>query len=111
MGDGLVRADLPVRPVLLAPNGYLHAGTVVAFADTAAGYGCIASLPPGANNFTTVELKTNFLSTARDGVIHAEARVVHRGRTTQVWDVTVTAAAADRPIALFRATQMILYPK
>ena len=44
--------ELPLRADHVAPNGYLHAGTVVALADTACGYGCIASLPDGASGFT-----------------------------------------------------------
>ena len=67
--QGLLVAELDIRPELLAPNGYLHAATVVALADTACGYGCIAHLPEGAENFTTIELKTNFLGTAREGTL------------------------------------------
>jgi 1,4-dihydroxy-2-naphthoyl-CoA hydrolase len=100
---------LTLRPELLAPNGYLHAGVVVTLADTACGYGCVASLPAGAQNFTTVELKSNHLGTARDGVIEAEAVLQHGGRTTQVWDATVRQAG--KTLALFRCTQMLLYPK
>src|SRR3977135_1083376 len=79
-------AELDIRPDLLAPNGYLHAATVIALADTACGYGCIAHLPEAAENFTTVELKSNFLGTAREGVISCIAKPAHLGRTTQVWD-------------------------
>ena len=84
---------------------------VVALADTACGYGCIAHLPDGVANFTTVELKCNFLSTARDGTISCAARPVHLGGTTQVWDATVTRKADSRTIALFRCTQMLLAPR
>ncbi len=108
---GELRMQLQIRPELLAPNGYLHAATVIAIADTACGYACLAHLPEGAENFTTVELKTNFLGTATEGVIQATARGVHLGRTTQVWDATVTAVATGKTIALFRCTQMILWPK
>ncbi len=104
-------AELDVRRELLAPNGYLHAATVVALADTACGYGCLAHLPDGAETFTTIELKANFLGTARDGTIACAARPVHRGRTTQVWDATVTRKADAAPIALFRCTQAILAPR
>jgi len=100
---------LPVREELLAPNGYLHAGTVVALADSACGYGCIASLPAGATGFTTIELKTNFLGTALDGTLFCESRCVHGGRTTQVWDASVTNEAG-KTLALFRCTQLLLYP-
>lgn len=111
VGDGQVTAELPVQPHLLAPNGYLHAGSVVTLADTASGYGCIANLPEGANNFTTVELKSNHLGTARDGTIVCTARVEHQGRNTQVWDAVVKSKETGKTLALFRCTQMILYPK
>jgi uncharacterized protein (TIGR00369 family) len=109
--EGRVDAELDVRPDLVAPNGYLHAATVVALADTACGYGCLAHLPDGATGFTTIELKANFLGTAREGTIATTARVVHLGRTTQVWDATVIRKDGERPIALFRCTQMILYAR
>ena len=108
---GALDARLTVRPELLAPNGYLHAGAVVTLADTAAGYACISHLPDGAKSFTTIELKTNFLGTAREGTLVAKARAAHLGRTTQVWDVEVETVDEGRTLALFRCTQMILYPK
>ena len=111
VGDGQVTAELPVQPHLLAPNGYLHAGSVVTLADTASGYGCIANLPEGANNFTTIELKSNHLGTARDGTIICTARVEHKGRNTQVWDAVVKSRETGKTLALFRCTQMILYPR
>ncbi len=109
--DGRLDAELDIRPELLAPNGFLHAATVVALADTACGYGCIAHLPEGMANFTTVELKSNFLGTAREGTIAVTARPAHQGATTQVWDATVTRKADGKPIALFRCTQMLLAPR
>jgi len=106
--EGRVRMRLPLRPELLAPNGYLHAGTVVGLADSACGYGCIASLPEGATGFTTIELKTNFLATVLEGTLFAESRRVHGGRTTQVWDATVREQDG-KMLALFRCTQLLLY--
>jgi uncharacterized protein (TIGR00369 family) len=108
-GGGRARAQLDIRPEHLAPNGYLHAGAVVGFADTTCGYGCFISLPEGATGFTTVELKTNFLGTAREGLLTAEASMVHGGRTTQVWDAVVRAEG--RTLALFRCTQLVLYAR
>lgn len=108
---GELRAWLAVRPELMAPNGFLHAGTVVTLADTSAGYGCVAHLPEGASGFTTVELKSNHLGTARDGHLDCVATAVHLGRTTQVWDAVVTHRESGRTLALFRCTQMVLYPK
>jgi uncharacterized protein (TIGR00369 family) len=103
-----VRMRLALRDELLAPNGYLHAATVVALADSSCGYGCIASLPEGATGFTTIELKTNFLGTAVEGTLTCESTLVHGGRTTQVWDATVTNEAGKK-LALFRCTQLLLY--
>jgi uncharacterized protein (TIGR00369 family) len=108
---GKVISELAVRQQLMAPNGFLHAGSVVTLADTSAGYGCIANLPKGASGFTTVELKSNHLGTALEGTIDCVASAVHLGRTTQVWDAVVTHRETGKTIALFRCTQMILYPK
>lgn len=106
---GTVHAQLAIRDELLAPNGFLHAATVIALADTAAGYGTWHALPTGASGFTTIELKSNFLATTRAGLISCVATMAHGGRTTQVWDATVKAANAGATIALFRCTQLILY--
>lgn len=111
VGEAEVRSELLVKKSLMAPNGFLHAGSVVTLADTSTGYGCVVNLPDGALGFTTVELKSNHLRTARDGTIDCTARVVHRGKTTQVWDAVVTHRESGKTIALFRCTQMILYAK
>lgn len=96
---------------LQAPNGYLHGGAVSGIADTACGYGCFASLPAGASGFTTIELKANFMGTVREGPVVAEATLAHSGKRTQVWDAVVADETSGRQIALFRCTQMVLYPE
>jgi len=111
IGERSVTLQLPIRPELLAPNNYLHAGAIVTLADTAAGYGCLANLPEGASSFTTIELKSNFLGTARDGHLRCTATAAHLGGRTHVWDVIVTHVETGKTIALFRCTQMILSPK
>ena len=111
ISEGRLAMEVVVKPVFLAPNGFLHAATVIALADTASGYATIAHLPDGASNFTTIELKANFLGTATDGTLRADASAAHQGRTTQVWDATVTHIDSGKTIALFRCTQMILWPK
>ncbi len=109
--QGRLTSRLELREELLAPNGYLHAATIVALADTSCGYGCVVNLPDGAEGFTTVELKSNFLGTKREGVLGCEATLAHGGRTTQVWDATVTDEESGKKLTLFRCTQMILYPR
>ena len=109
---GLARGRFTVAQQHMAPNGYLHAASVIALVDTGCGYACMASLPDGASGFTTLELKANFLGTAKVGeAVACEARLVHGGRTTQVWDAEARLDAGGKVIALFRCTQMILYPR
>ena len=102
-------ASMQIQAHHLAPNGYLHAASIITLADTACGFGCMLTLPEGANSFTTIELKSNHLGTAREGKLEVLAKPVHSGRTTQVWDATVSTAG--KTIALFRCTQMVLWPK
>ena len=108
---GVARGRFTVAPHHMAPNGYLHAASVIALADSGCGYGCVASLPEGAAGFTTIELKTNFLGTAREGVVSCVCTLIHGGRNTQVWDAVVTHEDTGKTIALFRCTQMVLWPK
>ena len=105
---GSVTLGLDIQSFHLAPNGYLHAGALVTLADTACGFGCISNLPDGAVNFTTVELKTNFLRTATAGTLRCVATLQHGGRRTQIWDATVVDETG-KALALFRCTQMLLY--
>lgn len=108
---GYVKGRFTVAPHHMAPNGFLHAASVIALADSACGYGCVISLPEGGQSFTTIELKTNFLGTAREGTVICEAKLTHGGRTTQVWDAEVRHEETGKVIALFRCTQMVLYPR
>lgn len=111
VGDGWVEGEMPVRQDLMAPNGFLHAASVIALADTLCGYGCVRALPEGAAGFTTVELKSNFLGTAREGTVIARAEAKHKGRTTQLWDAEVKHRETGKVIAVFRCTQMVLWPR
>jgi uncharacterized protein (TIGR00369 family) len=96
----------------MAPNGFLHAASVIALVDSACGYACIASLPEGATGFTTIEMKANYLATAKEGeTVACTARLVHGGRMTQVWDAEAVNRTTGKTMALFRCTQMVLYPR
>ncbi len=106
-----IRSELTVESFHMAPNGFLHAGTLVTLADTSCGYGCIVNLPVGASGFTTLELKSNHLATTRDGSVECVATLAHAGRTTQVWDAIVKHRETGKTLTLFRCTQMVLYPK
>jgi uncharacterized protein (TIGR00369 family) len=104
----LVTGRLDVTHELVAGTGFLWAPVVVTLADWLCASGMGPNLPDGAS-FTTIEMKANFLGTVREGgAVVGRARPVHRGRTTQVWDVEVADEADGRVIALFRCTQMVL---
>lgn len=109
--EGTLTSRMGIRKLHFAPNQFLHAASIVALADTTCGYATYAHLPEGAESFTTIELKSNHLGTVREGGISCVATAQHLGRTTQVWDATVSDEATGRKIALFRCTQMILWPR
>jgi len=111
ISPGQLESFMVIRPDHLAPNGYLHAASAIALADSTCGAATIAHLPAGAENFTTIELKSNHLGTALEGTLDCIATVAHAGRTTQVWDAVVRSRDSGKTIALFRCTQMILWPK
>lgn len=111
LASGACTLRLEIEIKHLASNGFLHAGTVVTLADTAAGYGCLASLPEGANGFTTVELKSNHTASVTSGGLIASATLANGGRTIQVWDSMVRSEETKRQVALFRNTQLVLYPQ
>lgn len=107
----VMTSRMALKPLHGAINGFLHAGSVVTLADTTCGNATIAHLPAGAQSFTTVELKSNYLGTVREGAVTCTATAQHLGKTTQVWDAIVRDEATGKKIALFRCTQMILWPK
>jgi 1,4-dihydroxy-2-naphthoyl-CoA hydrolase len=109
VGPSEVRSEVAVRRALMAINGFLHGGSVVALADTTAGSGRMAHLPAGATGFATIELKSNYLNTAREGTVECIAKALHMGRTTQVWDATVMQRETGKTLALFRCTQILFY--
>jgi 1,4-dihydroxy-2-naphthoyl-CoA hydrolase len=108
---GRVVGRFDVRPDLVAHTGYLLAGAVLSVADILCAYGVSTVWPEGANGFTTVEVKCNFMGTLRDGAGVCTAKLLHGGRTTQVWDAEFADEATGRLLAVFRCTQIILYPR
>lgn len=109
--EGELTGRMEITKKHLAINGFLHAASVIAIADTSCGNACLAHIPEGASGFTTIELKSNHLGTVREGTVLCTATLVHGGRSTQVWDAVVTDEKTGKVIALFRCTQMILWPR
>ncbi len=111
VADGRVVGRFAVRPDLVAHTGYLLAGSLLSVADILCAYGVSTVWPDGANGFTTVEVKCNFMGTLLEGEVECVAELLHGGRTTQIWDATLTNAATGKKLAVFRCTQIILYPR
>ena len=109
--EDLVTGHIDVTENLIAGTGFLFAPAIIALADTCAAIGCGNNVPAGSS-FTTIELKSNFLSSARVGErVTCRCTPAHLGRQTHVWDATVTNDSTRRTMALFRCTQMVLAPK
>ena len=108
---GMVKTQLEVTKKHLSINGYLHAGTIITLADTGAGYGCFSNLSDGASGFTTIELKSNLMSSVNEGVIYCISKCIHSGRTTQVWESIITSNSTEKILAKFTCTQLVMYSK
>ena len=104
---GFARAIVTIAPHHLGANGYLHGGAVATFGDTVCGWGCRASLPDDAQGFVTLEFKTSFISTAREGNLIATAEGVHLGRRTQIWEARLARQSDGKEIARFACTQLV----
>jgi 1,4-dihydroxy-2-naphthoyl-CoA hydrolase len=110
VGDNTVSASLRLTAHHLNPNhSSCHAATMVALADTACGWGCLAHLPESATSFTTVDLSCNLLRAVTGGVMVCRASMLHGGRTTQIWDAFVEDEDG-RKVCAFRCTELVLYP-
>jgi len=107
--EGYVRGELPVRDPLKQPYGFLHGGAIATFADSLVGTGSGRLLAPG-QTITTIEFKVNFMAPVRDGTVRGEARALHRGRRTMVWEVRITDGE-ERLVALMTTAVMILDPQ
>ncbi len=108
---GRVVGRFDVRTDLVAHTGFLLAGTVLSVADILCAYGVSTVWPADASGFTTAEVKCNFIGTLTEGSVVVSATMLHGGRTTQIWDAAVEDEATGRLLAVFRCTQIILYPK
>lgn len=106
---GKMVGEMEIKKDLFAPNGFIHAGSIVTLGDSLAGYACVAHLPENGKSFTTLEVKSNFVRGIKEGKMKCEATAEHLGRTTQVWRAVVSDAKTGKTIAVFSCTQLILY--
>ncbi|SNR32098.1 PaaI family thioesterase [Paracoccus sediminis] len=102
-----VEFEMPVTQALANRNGVLHGGAIMGLADNAGGTGTFMNLAQGRST-TTLESKTNFLRPIRLGdVARAVSLPLHLGRTTQIWQTTVTRGDG-KVAAIVTQTQMVI---
>ena len=101
-----VLARLKVSEKLMTVTGTVHGGTLMAFADTIGAAGTAANLAEGQRT-ATLESKTNFIAACRSGTVQAEAKPIHKGKRTHVWQTRVTDESG-RLLSLTTQTQMVL---
>jgi len=102
-----IRGRLAVRPDLCTSGHILHGGAIMAFADTLGAIGAFLNLPEGAGT-TTIESKTNFIGSAKEGTtVSAETTPIHVGRRTSVWQTRITREDG-KLVAIVTQSQMVL---
>ena len=102
----LVVARLAVGENLMTVGGTVHGGTLMAFADTVGAAGTVANLAEGQRT-ATLESKTNFIAGCRAGTVRAEARPIHKGKRTHVWETRIIDEAG-KLLSVTTQTQIIL---
>jgi 1,4-dihydroxy-2-naphthoyl-CoA hydrolase len=102
-GDGDVRGQVEVRDELKQPAGLLHGGVYAAIAESMASLATAIAVAPEGNMAMGLSNSTSFLRPITEGVVHAHATRLHRGRTTWVWDVRFSDDA-ERTCAVTRMT-------
>jgi len=101
-----VVAKLEMSEKLATVGGAIHGGTLMAFADTVGAAGTVANLAEGQRT-ATLESKTNFIAPCRSGSVRAEARPIHKGKRTHVWETRITDAAG-KLLSVTTQTQIVL---
>ena len=89
MTEDKVVATMPVDERTRQPFGYLHGGASVALAETVASFGAFQLIDQETENTFGLEINANHVRSKRDGIVTAEGQVLHRGRTTQIWEIKI----------------------
>ncbi|MDE2407012.1 MAG: hotdog fold thioesterase [Xanthomonadaceae bacterium] len=105
LGDGYLRATMPVDARTHQPYGLLHGGASVALAETLGS--SAGMLLAGGNAVVGLEINANHLRAVRSGQVIGTARPVHLGRSTQVWEIHIEDEAA-KPVCISRITLAVL---
>ena len=110
VGDDWLEARIPVVQHNKQPAGLLHGGAAVVLAETLASVACYSTLDHASQTCVGLEINANHLRGAREGYVTGRATSIHRGRSTQVWEIRLRDDAG-RATCISRCTMAILSTK
>ena len=90
VGDNFIIARMPVTPRVHQPDGVLHGGASVALAESVGSAGAYFFLNSDEIVIRGIEIAANHVKSVRDGYVYAHASIIHKGRTTQLWQIKIT---------------------
>ncbi len=90
IGDNFIVARMPVTSRVHQPDGVLHGGASVALAESVGSAGAYFFLNSEEIVIRGIEIAANHVKSVRDGYVYANASIVHKGRTTQLWQIKIT---------------------
>ncbi|MFS4481469.1 PaaI family thioesterase [Hyunsoonleella sp. 2307UL5-6] len=89
-GDDFVIGRMPVNKRVYQPDGVLHGGATVALAETTGSFAAELFLNRNAFFVRGIEISANHIKSVKDGYVYATAKFIHKGRTTQLFEIRVT---------------------
>lgn len=107
IGEDYVLASMPVTPKVHQPDGVLHGGASVALAESVGSYAAFLILKDPNVSIRGIEISANHVRGIREGMVYARAEVMHKGRTTQLWQIKITNEE-DQLISLVKLTTITL---
>ena len=107
IGDNYVVARMPVTPAVHQPDGILHGGASVALAESVGSIATHLFVDTEKYFVRGLEISANHIKSIKDGYVTATAKPIHKGRTTQIWEIKITDDA-NNLISLCKLTAIIL---
>lgn len=101
-----IHATMPVNRKTCQPNGWLHGGASLAFAESLAGAGSYLLIDRDHFNVFGLQVSGNHISSVDSGILNGDAQLVHKGKTTHVWEVKISNES-QKLISLVRVTNII----
>ena len=101
-------ARMPVTPKVHQPDGLLHGGASVALAESIGSAAAIVFLGQENSTIRGLEISANHIKSISDGFVYAKATALHRGKTTQLWQIRIENEAAEL-ISLVKLTTITFY--